>query len=215
MAFLLFFRNVKKKKKTKNPNRRNPGARPEGRGRRLSTLIQTAGYIEENRKKKRNRAISSHVPLGGVETTCCQRLVRASAGQFTSENKRIKSVGREKLTYELLLSYNNIRKTIESSTGEDIGVCWLFASQVRRRRPCQVAACQTVGAGSTLKRSLSLSRSVRAYILLANDCGAPEMLGLPRQHQLPSTFFFPLKLRHIPAGGIFRSPGQKKKNIKN
>ena len=123
MAFLLFFRNVKKKKKTKNPNRRNPEARPEGRGRRLSTLIQTAGYIEENRGKKRNRAISSHVPLGGVETTCCQRLVRASAGQFTSENKRIKSVGREKLTYEPLLSYNNIRRTIESSTGEDIGVC--------------------------------------------------------------------------------------------
>ena len=168
MAFLLFFRNVKKKKKTKNPNRRNPGARPEGRGRRLSTLIQTAGYIEENRGKKRNRAISSHVPLGGVETTCCQRLVRASAGQFTSENKRIKSVGREKLTYEPLLSYNNIRKTIESSTGEDIGVCWLFASQVRRRRPCQVAACQTVGAGSTLKRSLSLFLSVRPRVYIVS-----------------------------------------------
>ena len=118
--------------------------------------------------KKRNRAISSHVPLGGVETTCCQRLVRASAGQFTSENKRIKSVGREKLTYEPLLSYNNIRKTIESSTGEDIGVCWLFASQVRRRRPCQVAACQTVGAGSTLKRSLSLFLSVRPRVYIVS-----------------------------------------------
>ena len=126
------------------------------------------GTLKKIEEKKRNRAISSHVPLGGVETTCCQRLVRASAGQFTSENKRIKSVGREKLTYELLLSYNNIRKTIESSTGEDIGVCWLFASQVRRRRPCQVAACQTVGAGSTLKRSLSLFLSVRPRVYIVS-----------------------------------------------